>query len=98
MIVLMYDIEDSSRNHYYIMIEQELLQDTHHCDEAIFLLLAVHYIFNLEYNGTVSDSMLFIQEFVCKLKDTKCKHSAVYTNVTSRLYRASKKMLPQPDN
>ena len=60
------------------MIEQELVVETNCFDEAIFLLLAVHYVFNLEYNASVSDTLVFIQEFVCKLKVSKTKHSPVY--------------------
>ena len=90
MIVLMYDCEDSSRNDYFIMIEQELLLKTSHFDEAIFLLLAVHYVFDLEYDSSVYDTLLFLQEFVCKLKGGK-KRSAVYSAITTRLYRATQK-------
>uniref|UniRef100_A0A1X7V755 Uncharacterized protein n=1 Tax=Amphimedon queenslandica TaxID=400682 RepID=A0A1X7V755_AMPQE len=46
MIVSLYDSEDPSRNNYYIMVEQELLQETRSFKEAIFLLVAIHYIFN----------------------------------------------------
>ena len=92
MIVLMYDVVDSSENIYYIMIEQELILETRKFEEAIFLLLAVHYVFNLEYNTAVHDVLLFLQEFVCKLK-SKVKHSAVYTAITTKLFRASQKIL-----
>ena len=91
MIVVIYDVEDNTRNHYYIMVEQELLQDTHHFNETVFLLLAVHYVFDLQYNAAVFDTLLFIQEFVCQLKDRKNKHSAFYTSISTRLYRASQK-------
>ena len=63
-----------------IMIEQMLLQDTR---LAVYLLLAVHYIFNLEYHGVILDSLLFLQEFVLELKE-KGKWSAFYTTITSR--------------
>ena len=57
MIVLMYNSQDGSHNDYYVMIEQELLLKTSHFDdhEVVFLLLAVHSIFDLEYDSTVSD-------------------------------------------
>ena len=90
MIVLLYDSEDPSRNHYYIMVEQELVQDTHCFKEAIFLLIATHYIFNLEYDGAVAEPLLFLQEFVLKLKE-RGRRSAVYTAISSRLTRAAAK-------
>jgi hypothetical protein len=82
MIVLLYDSEDNSRNNHYIMVEQELLQDTRNLKEVIFPLIALHYIFNLEYDGTVLESLLFLQEFILNLKE-KGRHSAVYTAITS---------------
>ena len=55
------------------MVEQELLQDTHHFDETVFLLLAVHYVFDLQYNAAVFDTLLFIQEFVMTVRaNTVC--------------------------
>ena len=41
MIVLMYDVVDSSETIYYIMIEQELILETRKFEEAIFLLLCI---------------------------------------------------------
>ena len=96
MIVLMYDVVDSSGNVYYIMIEQELILDTRSFEEAIFLLLAVHYVFNLQYCTIVHDVLLFLQEFVCKLK-SKGKHSAVYTANATKLFRASQKTSAKKD-
>ena len=60
--------------------------------ESIFLLIAVHYIFDLEYDSAVGDTLLFFQEFVCDLKGGKTKHSAVYSAISTRLYRTSKKL------
>lgn len=83
MIVVMYDSEDSSRNKYFIMIEQELVIETIIFDEAVFLLLAIHYILDLEYDALVSDTLLFLQEFVCKVKGAKKKHSPVYSAIST---------------
>ena len=91
MIVLMYDTEDIQNNHYYIMVEQELLQETNHFSNALFLLLAVHYVFNLQYNSAVIEVLHFLQEFVVGLKDGKVKHSAVYTAITTRMIKKAKK-------
>ena len=88
MIVSLYDSKDPSRNHYYIMVEQVMLQDTRNFKEAIFLLVAVHYVFNLEYDKSVLEPLLFLQEFVLNLKE-KGRRSAVYTAITSRLSRAT---------
>ena len=48
MIVVVFDSKDSSRNEYF-MIELQLLVKTNDFRESIFLLIAVHYVFDLEY-------------------------------------------------
>ena len=72
------------------MVEQELVQDTYCLKEAIFLLIATHYIFNLEYNRAVAEPLLYLQEFVLKLKE-RGHWSEVYTAISSCLTRAAAK-------
>ena len=48
MTVVMFDSEDSTRNEYF-MIEQQILVNTNDSRESIFLLIAVLYVFELEY-------------------------------------------------
>ena len=60
------------------MIEQVMLHDTPDFTQALFLLLAVHYVFNLEYDTCVQEPLLFLQEFVAGIKDTSNKHSAFF--------------------
>lgn len=91
MIVMMSDSDDCSRNEYFIMIEQDLLLKTSHFDEAVFLILAVHYVFDLEYDLRVNDVLTFLQEYVCKLKCGKVNRSAIYSTISTRLFRASLK-------
>lgn len=63
----MSDSEDSTSNEYFIMIEQDLLLKTARFDEALFLLLAVHYVFDLQYDVKVKEILTFLQEYVSKL-------------------------------
>ena len=51
----------------------------------MFLLLSVHYVFNLEYDTCVLEPLLFLQEFVAGIKDTSIKYSALFSSVTSRM-------------
>ena len=88
MIVSLYNSEDPCRNHYYIMVEQVMLQDSQSFKETIFLLVAVDYVFNLEYDKSVLEPLLFLQEFVLNLKE-KGQRSTVYTAIASRLSRAT---------
>lgn len=63
----MSDSEDSTSNKYFVMIEQDLIPKTTRFDEALFLLLAVHYVFDLQYDVKVKDILTFLQEYVSKL-------------------------------
>lgn len=82
------DIDDSSQDRYYIMIEQVMFSDTPDFTQALFLLLAVHYVFNLEYDASVQEPLLFLQEFVAGIKDASIKHSAFFL-LLPRAYHAS---------
>lgn len=86
----MSDSEDSTSNEYFIMIEQDLLLKTARFDEALFLLLAVHYVFDLQYDVKVKEILTFLQEYVSKLKCGKVNLTATYAAVSTRLLRASK--------
>ena len=68
-----------------------LLQDTQNFKEAIFLLVAVHYVLNLEYDKSVLEPLLFLQEFILNFKE-KGRRSNVYTAITSQLFRATVKV------
>ena len=78
IIIAMMDVHDDShlQDQFYVMIEEEVLHDTTDFTQALFLLLAVHYVFNLQYDHQVQE---FLQDFVACMKDTSVKHTAFYT-------------------
>ena len=76
------DIDDSSQDRYYILIEQVILHDTPDFVLALFLLLSVHFVFNLEYDTCVLEPLLFLQEFIAGFMDTSVKYSALFSSVT----------------
>lgn len=75
---------------YFVAIEQQLVIECRDIDCAIFTLLAVHFVFNMEYNQKVKDIMYFLQEKVLGYVDPCFKKSSMYMNVSSAidLYRA----------
>lgn len=87
VIVVLRDMDDLSQDRFYIMIERVMLHDTLDFTHALFLMLAVHYVYNLEYDTNVQEPLLFLQEFVSGIKDTIIKHSAFYSSITSRIAR-----------
>ena len=46
---------------FYVVIENKKFIQTTTCSEAVALLMASHYVFNLCYNVKVAPSMLFLQ-------------------------------------
>ena len=77
----MVDVHDDShlQDRFYVKIEEEVLHDTTDFTQALFLLLAVHYIFNFQYDHQVQEPLLFLQEFVACMKDASVKHTAFYS-------------------
>jgi len=49
------------------------------------MLLAAHYIFNIQYDSLVQSPLLFLQEFVVGIKEDSIKHTAHYTNIVSHI-------------
>ena len=77
---------------YFIAIEQELVVECSSLTKALFLLLAVHYIFDLAYHERTKDFFLFLQEKVLGISNEgyghgsdggKRKKSASYLSTTS---------------
>ena len=80
----MKDIDDSSLDRFYVMVKN-VMNDTADFTQALFMLLAFHYIFILEYNSRVKEPLYYLQEFVARVKDTSVKHSAHFTSICSRI-------------
>ena len=47
-------------------------------EKAIFMMLAAHYIFNIEYRSSVKDVFYFLQEKVLGFPDPHVKRSSMY--------------------
>lgn len=58
------DDEDSLMQQYFICVEQQLMMESSNLISAIFLCLAAHYIFNIQYHPKAKDVWEFIQENV----------------------------------
>ena len=69
---------------YFIAVEQELLLECKNFENAVFLLMAVHYVFNIEYHPKVKDVFFFLQKKVLDIPDTN-KHSPMYLSVSSAI-------------
>ena len=80
---------------YFICIEHELITEVNDFKTSIFLLIAVHYIFNLSYNIKTHDFFLFLQEKVLSIpsdKYTRFKSPVglAHANGISRIFNSIK--------
>ena len=58
---------------YFIAVEQELLLQCKSLERAIFIRVAAHYVFNIEYHLKVKDVFYFLQEKVFGFTDATFK-------------------------
>ena len=69
---------------YFIALEQELVTECSSLSDAIFLLIAVHYIYNVTYHHRVRNFFLFFEEKVLELPsiNTSSKNAAYSSTIT----------------
>ena len=75
---------DISPSHF-IAIEQHLLLECRNNKSALFLMIATHYVFNIEYCAKVKDVLYFIQEKVLGFSDNSFKKSSMYRNISASI-------------
>ena len=68
---------------YFIVVEQELLIECKDLVDALCALLAVHYVFNIEYHPRLTDFFIFLEEKIIGMKPSNGKKSPTYLNMTS---------------
>ena len=65
----------------FIAIEKQLMHECMHFTSAVFTLMAVHYVFNIDYHSSVKDVLTYVQESILEIKGTSFKKSATYISV-----------------
>ena len=70
---------------YFIAVEQQLLLECRNIQCAVFLMLAVYYVFNIEYCVKVKDVLYFIQDRVLSFPDHSMKLSSLYRNTSAAI-------------
>ena len=73
------DDEDGLMQQYFICVEQQLMMESSNLVSALFLCLAAHYIFNIQYHPKAKDVWEFIQENIANVSSKGTKRR----NVTS---------------
>lgn len=70
---------------HFIAIEQDLLFECRSFKSALFLLLASHYVFNIEYCPKVKDVLYSFQDKVLQIPDSSVKQSSMYRNISAAI-------------
>ena len=90
-IIQFFDSADSDFSpQYFIAVEQSLLVQCKTMKIALFSLLAVHYIFDIEYHYCVKDFYRFVQENLFEIPDTS-KRSVTLSNVFTGIHSFTEK-------
>ena len=80
----LHDADPDIPSCYFIAIEHKMVVECRGILSSLFNLLAVHYVFNLEYHPKVKDILFFLQHKILGIDDPS-KKSAMYSNVTAAI-------------
>lgn len=84
--------DEECQDQLFIVVERELMLETSNIVSALFNLVAVHYVFNLDYNVKAKDLFRFLQEKVLTLKPTDTSKKSItissHTAGITRYYQA----------
>ena len=74
------DSDSDIQAQYFVAIEQQTLIECRSIHSAIFTLLAVHFVFNLEYNPRVKDVLHFLHQDVMGFSNSTYRKSAIFSS------------------
>ena len=97
-IVVITNEDADEDKQYFIAVEQSLLIKSDYMVSVVFLLLAAHYCFNMDYHPKVKDLMTFIANRVARIPlPDRFKWSAlvgVHVAGITRQYEADQETTP----
>ena len=70
---------------HFVVVEQLPLIECRSYHTAIFILLAVHFVFNIEYHAHTKDMLYFLQEKVMGFSDPMYQKTPIYSNVSAAI-------------
>ena len=77
--------EEDLPTQFFIVVEQIPQIEVSHFFKGIYILLSLHYIFDMEYNPRLRDLYLFFEDKLLGLTTPSCKTTATYSGVTSAI-------------
>ena len=81
VVVCFEDVDETSS--YYLIIEKKVPIGGLTFSKSLALWFSLHYIFNSEYDKSISELVLSFQEFIFGLPASRIKKSSTYLTVTS---------------
>lgn len=83
-ILEIFDTEEEIASQYFIVVEQQLTCECGKVSSVLLSLIALHYVFNIEYCRPVQDFFHFFEDQVLKIKN-KVKRSCTYTTTLAAI-------------
>ena len=78
-------IDNELPSQYFIATEQVIHMEVSSIDKGLFLLLGLHYVYDMQYHHRLKDFFLFIEDKLLCISTPSCKKSATYLNVSSAI-------------
>lgn len=78
-------VDEDLPTQYFLAVEQIVHLEVSDFMKGIFLLLALHYVYDIQYHHRLKDIYLFLEDKLLGLDSPSCKKSAPYLSVTSAI-------------
>ena len=78
-------VEEDLQTQFFVAVEQIPQIEVTDLLKGLFVLFALHYIFDLEYNPRLKDFYSFVEDKLLRLPSQSCKKSPNYSSVTSAI-------------
>ena len=84
-IIRHYDPSEEFSDKYFIAVEQAILLECRNLVGALFHLVAVHYVFNIQYNMKAENMLHFLEERILGLKKRQNLRNPKYLSFLSAI-------------
>ena len=78
-------VDEDLPTQYCIAVEQVVHLDVSSIVKGIFVIISLHYIYDIHYHPRVLDFLLFFEDKILNIKVPSTKKSAIYSNVSSAI-------------
>lgn len=73
-------------NNFFVVIENEILNETKHFFTAVGLLLSYYYTLNLEYPKEIACTLKFVQAYFFNIKSGVIPPKVIFLNNKCKMY------------